>query len=133
MRQGLLNLTSNNRNSWNVTQNCCHDLLLNMNLIPNLGKFQAIRLWIWPSKVSFTIIALNKKKFKRRFRHTFDFNDLFFQALFKRCANNKHKLHESSLLYILYYIYSTPTCPVQRNALRSWWHQPLGKTLDLQC
>ena len=83
MCQGLLNLTLNNRNYWNVTRNCYYDLLLNMNLISNLGKFRAIRLWVWPSKASFTTIALAGKEFQRRFQNTFDFNHSFFPGSFQ--------------------------------------------------
>ena len=102
MCQCLLNLTLNNRNYWNVTRNCYYDLLLNMNLISNLGKFRAIRLWVWPSKVSFTAIALTKEEFQRRFRNILDFNHLFFQALFKIWVtiNWSYESH-------LYFIFST--------------------------
>ena len=35
-----------------------YDLLLNIHLASNLGKFRVIRLWVWPSKVSFTTVVL---------------------------------------------------------------------------
>ena len=81
-----------------------YDSLLNMNLISNLGKFRAIQLWVWPSKVSFTTVVPTEKEFQRRFQNIFDFTLLFFQALLKRRKNNKLKLDESSLLRVFYYI-----------------------------
>ena len=103
MCQGLFNLTLNNRNYWNVTRNYYYELLLNMNFISNLGKFGAIRLWIWPSKVSFTTIALTEKEFQRRFRNIFDFNHSFFQALqYGETINLSFKSH-------LYFIFSSLT------------------------
>ena len=109
--QCLLNLTLNNGNYQNITQNCC-DLLLNMNLISNLGNFRAIRLWVWPSKVLITAISLTESEFQRRFQNIFGFNHIFFHALFKIWVNNKVKLQKPSLLHIFYYIYSTLICPV---------------------
>ena len=75
-----------------------------MNLISNLGKFRAIQLWVWPSKVSFTKVVPAESEFQIRFWNIFDFTLSFFQALFKRWVNNKLKLDESSLLHIFYYI-----------------------------
>ena len=57
----LLNLTLNNGNYWNITRNCYYNLLL----IPNLGKYRVILLWVWPSKVSFMTIVLTKVNFKK--------------------------------------------------------------------
>ena len=54
-----------------------------------VGKLRAIRPWAWPSKVSIKTIALTESEFQRRLRNIFDFNHLFFQALFKIRINNK--------------------------------------------
>ena len=78
--------------------------LLNIYLISNLGKFRAMQLWIWPSKLSFRAVILIKSEFQNRFWIIFDFILSFFQSLFKRWVNNKLKLDESSLLHIFYYI-----------------------------
>ena len=42
-----------------------------MNLISNLGKFRAIRLSNWPSKVTLTTIDLTENEFQRRYRDIF--------------------------------------------------------------
>ena len=55
-------------------------------------KISSMRLCVWPSKVSITTFALTESEFQRRFRNVFDFNHLFFQALFKIWVNNKLKL-----------------------------------------
>ena len=81
-----------------------HYFLLNIYLISNLGKFRAMQLWIWPSKLSFRAVILIKSEFQNRFWIIFDFILSFFQSLCKRWVNNKLKLDESSLLHIFYYI-----------------------------
>ena len=70
----------------------CYDLLLNMIFIFNLGKFRAVRIWVWPSKVLFMTIALTESKFQGIFQNIFDFNHFFFQAFFKIWIKNKLKL-----------------------------------------
>ena len=81
-------------------------MLLNIYLISSLGKFWAIRLWVWPSKVSFTTVVLFESQFQRRFWNTFDFTLSFFQALFKRWGNNKLKLDQPSLFMFSTILYT---------------------------
>ena len=71
------------------------DLLLNINLISNLGKFEEYGF-------EFGLKKLAESELQRRFLNIFELSLLFFQALFKRWVNNKLKLNESSLLYIFY-------------------------------
>ena len=70
--------------------------------ISNPGKFRAIRLWVWSSKVSFTTALLIKSEF---FENIFDLTLSFLQASFKRWVNNKQMFYESPLLRIFYYIW----------------------------
>ena len=83
-------------------------LLLNMNLISSLRKFQAIRPF-----------ALERKWVSKKIPKYFYFSLSFFQAIFKRWVNNKLIRVNFTLYFGLY-------------SLRSWWQQTLGKTLDLQ-
>ena len=108
-----------------------YNLLLNMNLIFNLGNFRAIRLWIWPGKVSFTTVVLTRSKFQRRFRNVFDFTLSFFQSFSKRWVN------ESSLLHVFYYILLCYTIVHSYAQFKKViWdrvdNNPIGTTLDLQ-
>ena len=74
-----------------------NDLLLNMNLIPSLRKILAI----YGLALEFGLPKLSESEFQKRFLNILEFILSFFQALFKRWANNKRKLDESFLPHII--------------------------------
>ena len=102
MCQGSLNLKLNNAIAETSREIVIkYDLLLNMNLIYNLGKIRAMRLWAWPKKVSFKTV---ESEFQTRVWNIIGFTLPFIQIFFKRWVNNKLKLYESFLLHIFCYI-----------------------------
>ena len=50
-------------------------LLLKMTIF-NLGKFRAMQLWVWSSKISLTTVVLTESEFQRRFLKYFWFHPL---------------------------------------------------------
>ena len=95
-----------------------YDLLLNMNLISSLGKFRAIRLWVWPTKAGRKWISKNILKY-------FWIHPLVLRGFFQKMG----KQIESSLLHIFYYILQYTITPSLTKRFEMMVTATIGKNL----